>query len=59
MSANGATLAAGVSYNVFLRLQVDPTPGDSAVKGLQIAYHDAGGAHTDTWVATMTFSMSC
>ena len=59
MPANGATLAAGVSYNVFLRLQVDPTPGDSMVKGLQLAYHDANGAHTDTWVATTTFSMSC
>jgi hypothetical protein len=29
------------------------------VKGLQLAYHDANGAHTDTWVATTTFSMSC
>ena len=57
--AKGATLAPGVSYNVFLRLQVDPTPGDSAVKGLQFAYHDANGTHTDTWLATTTFSMSC
>ena len=57
--AKGASLDPGVSYNVFLRLQVDPTPGDSAVKGLQFAYHDANGAHTDTWLATTTFSMSC
>jgi len=38
---------------------VDPTPGDSSVKGLVFSYHDAGGSHTDTWKATTTFSMSC
>ena len=59
--AAGTTLDPGVGwYNVFLRLQVDPTPGDSATKGLVFRYHDAdGAAHTDTWVATTKFSMSC
>lgn len=57
--AQGATLAAGTSYNVFVHLQVDPTPGDSTSKGLTLAYHDAGGSHTDTWVAKTRFSMSC
>ena len=46
-------------YNVFLRVQVDPTPGDSAVNGIVFAYHDSGGPHTDTWVAHTTFSMDC
>lgn len=55
----GFTLAAGPSYNVFLRLQVDPTPGDSKVTGLDFTYHDANGSHTDTWKATTSFSMSC
>jgi hypothetical protein len=57
--AAGASLAAGTTYNVFLRLQVDPTPGDSSVTGVVFAYHDTGGAHSDTWRATTTFSMSC
>jgi hypothetical protein len=55
----GAALVAGTSYNVFLRLQVDPTPGDSSVNGLVFTYHDDGGSHTETWVAHTTFSMSC
>lgn len=59
MPAAGATLAAGSTYSVFVRLQVDPTPGDSMSKGLQLSYSDAGGAHTATWKATTTFSMSC
>jgi len=59
VSANGASLAPGTTYNAFLRLQVDPTPGDSAVKGIVFAYHDGSGSHTDTWRATTTFSMSC
>jgi hypothetical protein len=57
--AAGATLEPGVFYNVFLRLQVDPTPGDSEVKGTRFAYHDANGTHTVTWVAHTKFSMSC
>ncbi|HET7430450.1 MAG TPA: hypothetical protein VFJ89_03005 [Nocardioides sp.] len=57
--AAGATLQPGAWYNVFLRLQVDPTPGDSTADGLALSYHDAGGDHTDTWKATTTFSMSC
>jgi hypothetical protein len=59
MPAKGATLAAGVPYNVFLRLQVDPTPGDSQTKGLEFHYRDSDGDRTDTWVAKTTFSMSC
>jgi hypothetical protein len=57
--AAGTTLEPAGWYNVFLRLQVDPTPGDSAVKGLVFTYHDGDGSHTDTWVASTTFSMSC
>jgi hypothetical protein len=57
--AKGALLAAGSTYSVFLRLQVDPTPGDSMSKGLRLVFHDAGGTHTFTWKATTTFSMSC
>jgi hypothetical protein len=56
----GATLAPGVSYNVFLRLQVDPTPGDSEVNGIRFTYHDADAASASvSWVAHTTFSMSC
>lgn len=57
--AKGATLDPGTTYNVFLRLQVDPTPGDSAVKALVFGYHDASGAGSGTWKATTRFSMSC
>jgi hypothetical protein len=59
--AKGATLQPGVFYNVFLRLQVDPTPGDSEVNGLQLTY-DADGASPGSsveWIAHTTFSMSC
>ena len=59
VTAGGATLAAGSWYNVFLRLQVDPTPGDSMVKGIVFRYADATGDHEVTWKATTTFSMSC
>jgi hypothetical protein len=57
--AKGVTLDPGTTYNVFLRLQVDPTPGDSQAKALEFHYHDADGARTDVWKATTTFSMSC
>jgi hypothetical protein len=60
--AVGATLEAGVSYNVFLRLQVDPTPGDSQVKGIQFSYVDedpSSDGHSSLWLARTTFSMSC
>ena len=59
MPAAGATLTGGTTYNVFLRLQVDPTPGDSTVDGVVVGYHDASGSHTVTWKATTTFSMDC
>ena len=59
VAAPGASLTGGTAYNVFLRLQVDPTPGDSEVKGIQFAFHNTGGDHTITWVAHTTFSMSC
>jgi hypothetical protein len=59
-TAAGATLDPSVGwYNVFLRIQVDPTPGDSTMTGVQLTYHDADGSHTDTWVDHVTFSMSC
>jgi len=57
--AKGASLEPGTTYNVFLRLQVDPTPGDSQTKALEFHYHDADGPRTDAWKATTTFSMSC
>jgi hypothetical protein len=59
--AKGASLDPGVSYNVFLRLQVDPTPGDSQVKGIDFSYQndDSGLGASVTWSATTTFSMSC
>ena len=58
--AAGATLEAGVPYNVFLRLQVDPTPGDSSVTALVITVHDASASPVPaTWKATTTFSMDC
>jgi hypothetical protein len=58
----GAQLDAGVSYNVFLRLQVDPTPGDSNVDGIQFVYQDQDPSSVGTsliWGARTTFSMSC
>jgi hypothetical protein len=58
--AAGATLTAGTAYNVFLRLQVDPTPGDSEVTGLELTFHTASGSQTTaTWKATTKFSMDC
>jgi hypothetical protein len=61
--ANGATLQPGTSYNVFLRLQVDPTPGDSQVTGLDFEFqHVESASSLDlsvTWHAKTTFSMSC
>jgi hypothetical protein len=58
--AAGATIDPTTGfYNVFIRLQVDPTPGDSEVKGITFAYHDRAGSHTVTWLAKTTFSMSC
>jgi hypothetical protein len=60
VSSAGATLDPATGwYNVFLRIQVDPTPGDSTMNGVVLTYHDAGGSHTDTWVDHVTFSMSC
>jgi hypothetical protein len=60
VTAAGATLDPSAGwYNVFLRIQVDPTPGDSTMTGVQLTYHDAGGSHTDTWVDHVTFSMAC
>jgi hypothetical protein len=60
VAAAGATLDPSAGwYNVFLRIQVDPTPGDSTMSGVVLRYHDAGGDHSDTWVDHVTFSMSC
>jgi hypothetical protein len=60
VSAAGAALTGGATYNVFLRLQVDPTPGDSEVTGVVVTFHNASGSQTtQTWKATTTFSMSC
>jgi hypothetical protein len=58
-ASTGATLAAGPTYNVFLKLNVDPTPGDSEVSGIVFTYHDASGSYVDTWVVHTRFSMSC
>lgn len=60
VAASGATLEPTTGwYNVFLRIQVDPSVGDSTMSGITFAYHDANGDHTDTWVDHVTFSMSC
>lgn len=60
VTAAGATLDPTAGwYNVFLRIQVDPTPGDSTMDGVVLTYHDSAGTHTDTWVDHVTFSMSC
>lgn len=60
VAAAGATLDAGTTYNVFLRLQVDPTPGDSSVSAVVVTFHDASGSPTTArWKATTTFSMDC
>ncbi|MGC4109559.1 MAG: hypothetical protein QM747_03850 [Nocardioides sp.] len=60
VTATGATLDPGAGwYNVFLRIQVDPTVGDSTMSGVVFSYHDANGSHSDTWVDHVTFSMSC
>lgn len=56
---SGATLDPGTSYNVFLRLRVDPTPGDSAVNGIVFSYRTGEAQQSDTWVAHTRFSMSC
>jgi hypothetical protein len=57
--AQGATITGGSTYNVFLRLQVDPTPGDSTSRGLTFSFHDDAGSSTASWKSTTTFSMSC
>ena len=60
VTAAGATMSPTAGwYNLFLRIQVDPTPGDSKMAGVQVAYHDAAGDHTVTWVDHVKFSMSC
>jgi hypothetical protein len=60
VAAVGATLDPAQGwYNVFLRIQVDPTPGDSTMSGVQVTYHAASGSQTDTWVDHVKFSMSC
>jgi hypothetical protein len=60
VQAAGAVLEPSTGwYNVFLRLEVDPTPGDSTVTGIELRYHDADGSYTAGWKATTTFSMSC
>jgi hypothetical protein len=61
--AKGAQLQAGVAYNVFLRLQVDPTPGDSRVKAIDFSFPgDSNSTAVPApmfWRADTTFSMSC
>jgi hypothetical protein len=61
--AKGAVLDPDVPYNVFLRLQVDPTPGDSEVSGIKFSYlgteETTGLVYSMVWGAKTTFSMSC
>jgi hypothetical protein len=63
VKADNATLTPGTSYNVFLRVQVDPTPGDSEVSGIRFEYLNdddpAGLSYRVVWAATTTFSMDC
>ena len=47
----GATLAGGTPYNVFLHLQVYPdAAAATTADGVVLTYHDAAGSHTVTWV---------
>ena len=59
MPATGATLAVGLTYEVFIHLKVDPTVGTTKIKGVVVTYHDSSGSQVDTWPTKTTFSMSC
>jgi len=53
--AQGAALAAGTPYNVFLHLRVYPDALPYRTNGVVLTYHDDAGDHTDTWVDHVTY----
>ncbi len=59
VTAAGAALDQGTSYNVFLHLVVDPTQLPAKTTGVVFTYHDQAGAGSVTWVAHVTFKPSC
>ncbi|MGA8247337.1 MAG: hypothetical protein WB797_10560, partial [Nocardioides sp.] len=59
VTAAGAALDQGASYNVFLHLVVDPTQLPAKTTGLVFTYHDQAGSGSVTWVDHVTFKVSC
>jgi hypothetical protein len=59
VTAAGAALEPGSSYNVFLHLVVDPTQLPARTTGVVFAFHDQAGAATATWVDHVTFKPAC
>lgn len=59
VTAAGATLDAGTSYNVFLHLVVDSSRLPAKTAGIVFAFHDQAGNDSTTWVAHVAFKASC
>ncbi|WP_151084653.1 hypothetical protein [Nocardioides cynanchi] len=59
VSAAGAGLVAGTSYNVFLHLRVYPDALPLATRGVVLTLTDAGGTHDVTWVDHLSFKTAC
>lgn len=59
VTAAGAALEPGGSYNVFLHLVVDPDQLPAKATGVVFTYHDQAGAGSVTWVDHVSFKLSC
>jgi hypothetical protein len=59
VTAAGAVLDPGASYNVFLHLVVDPDQLPVKTTGLVFTYHGEAGASSVTWVDHISFKLSC
>jgi hypothetical protein len=59
VTAAGATLDAGTSYNVFLHLVVDNNQLPAKTTGIVFGFHDQAGNLSTTWVAHVAFKPSC
>jgi hypothetical protein len=59
VTAAGAALEPGGSYNVFLHLVVDPAQLPAKTTGVVFTYHDQSGPGSATWVDHITFKPSC
>jgi hypothetical protein len=55
VEAQGAQLAGGTPYNVFLHLRVYPDSLPYTTNGVVLTYHDDAGTHQDTWVDHVTY----